>query len=38
MEYWDMYQTLEIETEKDIFKANLDKIKDEILSKGLTYA
>ena len=37
-EYWDMYQRLEINTEKDIFQANLDKIKDEILSKGLTYA
>lgn len=37
-EYWDMYLSLEIEAEKHIFQANLDKIKKEILSKGLTYA
>ena len=37
-EYWDMYQRLEIETEKDIFQAHFDKIKGEILTKGLTYA
>lgn len=37
-EYWDMYLSLEIEAEKHIFQANLDKIKKEFLSKGLTYA
>jgi len=37
-EYWDMYHQLEIEAEKHIFQANVDKIKGEILSKGLTYA
>ncbi len=37
-EYWDIYQKLEIEAEKHIFQANFDKIKGDIISKGLTYA
>ncbi len=37
-EHWDMYQRLEIETEKDVFQAHFDKIKGEILTKGLIYA
>jgi len=36
-EYWDMYHRLEIETEKDIFQTNFDKIKGDVLSKGLIY-
>lgn len=37
-EYWDMYHQLQIEAEKYIFQTNVDKIKGELLSKGLTYA
>ncbi len=37
-EYWDMYQSLEIETEKDLFQASFDKIDGEILTKRLSYA